>query len=156
MSQVIESAKLLGPRLGRLQDVPQDLWSDWPAILADKRLVPATLQSGKQRMRFCKDLFRPIGKKLLVEYGLPGRKPVSHLEDAEVCDAPDFTHQRGGWFARRDGNGHMAHRRWALAGNDLSRPMVARGLGARERHGSALVPELQLAVSAIDAQGPLE
>jgi len=43
MSQVIESAKLLSFFLGRLENVSQNLRSDWPTSLTYKRLMPATL-----------------------------------------------------------------------------------------------------------------
>ena len=98
MSQVIEPAKLLGVLLGRLKDVSQNLRSDWPTSLTDKRLMPAALQSRKQRTRFCKDVFCSIEKKLLVEHGLPGGKTVSHVEN------PRFVMRRTSLTNEADGS----------------------------------------------------
>ncbi|TWD73568.1 hypothetical protein FB547_12260 [Variovorax beijingensis] len=81
MSQVIKPAKLLGLLLGRLEDVSQNLRSDRPASLTDKRLMPAVLQRRKQRPRFRKDVFCSVAKKLLVEQGFPGGKTVTHVEN---------------------------------------------------------------------------
>ncbi|CAN7589838.1 hypothetical protein [Variovorax paradoxus] len=118
MSQVIEPAKLLGPLLGCLEDVSQNLRSDWPTSLTDKRLMPRTLQSRKQRKRFCTDVFCSIEENLLVEHGLPGEKAVSHIENSEVCNAPNFAHQRHGRVTWRCRNDHAAHLRWEAKGDD--------------------------------------
>ncbi|WP_436289724.1 hypothetical protein [Variovorax paradoxus] len=101
MSQVVEPAKFLGLFFGRLENVSQDLRSDWPTSLTDKRPMPGTLQSRKQRKRFCKDVFCTMEEELLVEHGLPGGKAVPHVENSEVCNAPNFAHQRGGRVAWR-------------------------------------------------------
>lgn len=100
MSRVIEPAKLLGALLGSQEDVSQKLRSNRPTSLTDKRLLPATFQSRKQRSRFCKDVFCSIAEKLLVEHGLSGGKTVSHVKNSEVCDSPNVAHQRGGRVTR--------------------------------------------------------
>lgn len=141
MSQVIKPAKLLGLLLGCLEDVSQNLRSDWPTRLTDKRLMPGTLQSRKQRTRFCKDVFCSIEEKLLVEHGLSDGKAVSHVENSEVCNAPNFAHQRGGRVAWRCRNGHAAHIRWEAIGNDWSWPGAALPSRIQHRLGASFVNE---------------
>ena len=151
MSEVIESAKLLCLLLGRLEDVSQNLRSDRSTSLTDKRLMPTRFQNPKQRTRFCKDVFCSIEKNFLVEHGLSGGKAVMHFENSEACNASNFAHQRGGRIARRYRNGHTAHLRRELIGNDRSWPTVAsRLVGAKGPLQTSLVPQSGLGLAARD------
>lgn len=82
--------------------------------------MSAAFQRRKHRTRFGKDVFRSIGKELLIEHRLSGGKAISHIENPELRHAPDFAHQRSGRVARCCGNGHAAHLRWEATGNGWS------------------------------------